>query len=1552
MQFEYNKSFNFTEIGNWPNEKYNFSPISENIEPISKPIYLYFPVFGNPSVDYGIYSKNPLIDYEYGSIYKDHQPFKNKITLNLFSNTVPLSFYYTPIHRELYPYSIFNVFGIDSDETTKGFFLNPKTLFFKPVYTEKSDIGWRISLTTILLGTNPIYFHSNEFIADALKIYKLDREKYDLKTETEIPKNLIFKYDVKGCEKYFNKGIINFTDTFNPSSYQITLEETGTHIKPNSIYITNKHYLIENNANIGEISYYNNEDNDFFNYNGTNYNFNNDNDYQKYELFKNPLDSDDIWLSLKLSPSTTYLEYDCNLEKVKGVVDTSLGIKYIADSDKIKNTNENVEDTILIFEDNGNIQDINQEFSSENSGNILLDLKYPPHYYNINLKYKAYTDFYNLSGILTFEDNDTDTLLQKIFDYFDSPIFIDDRYSKFAYSLIAIDDSFYKSTGVLLSSISSYSNYNINNITNLTAYSLEELKTNLTSICSIFDNILYTEIDNDIYKTKGIKLSGIPVFSGYNYITGSTLEELSANILNFGIPVYVITNTTNSSDLYKSSGTYNTSVNYYNDTFVNEVSSYETVSYLLNTILVTATEIPQLTSLIYNLGEPYINYAEITNSIYHQNEYVSTGIVLSGDWVCIDTQTATGSNYYELTASADSFGGIYSLYSTITSKINFLNDFKTTGAYFDGIVYKNQLSSFEFQEATPTTYYNSISTYDLRVNAIFNVSVSSYDETLIQDTYLYNTISVYNIDSKIYENFVEGYSFNYDLTSKVIDYSTDFVKISTYLFSDYHLSMLDLETYGIFDYIKYEFLDVSNTLKPFLSCYYSEEKIPYNIYDLDWVSATSGCVLYIEYPNTTFGEVSFNIVPKLSTQNGILDSYFKTKITLAKNLTNNDLYGSNKLILNKKNEKSNLIEIELVDLYDDLTGNNTSWTFEPDIKNVVMYVKNPETDEIQYIQKNESIVYNKNYTSIVYLSGYTNNELKIIAYSEKYNKTVDLNTNLELFDIYEDSQPIIYPIIPLDNLNKIRTIDLAVYLQTQETLNEFSDEFSMYWLWEYGDLTDSTIQPITAIKNDGRLYSSGETETIQSISALRFFINPNQNYSSIENTIKIKAYILNEKKYFTPEYTFTVDDYPIDSLYSLNIESYYDNYPDVPIHNTTISPFFTRPLNDFSVYRFSIDSSETSIFKFLDNYENITWEFYDNLGFYQKITGVDTVDHYEIYNSLDWNLNFVKLKIENLKLPNWNTPHTFTKILTIKSLTETEFYNPLKVIFYPEFYWPTHSSNIVFSNEDNFIYALTPSTYENKKSETYSFYVSADKNFNTYEYSTGDVLNTPTGKIVLPESNQIKSYNGISISVSAFDDIYFPKQNGIVYKIATETELLDYYMDNLVFTTLPFESEVDFYIDNFTKSPKILPFDTFNFTFSSIFSSVNIKDNRILIVDQFILPNYKNSPIKIVDDNSTVVYTLSTIYWVATKEIEAKTGRYNIFELNLGNPLEILTISNKSIETLYLTAEARLKKTIPYETFENYPSYEDKELWKIVDETLEAKELDYAFIADILGNIE
>jgi hypothetical protein len=152
MQLEFIKNFDFTELGNWPNEKYSFSPISEKIEPVAKPINLYFPVYGNPSIDYGIYSKNILIDYEYGNIFKDYDVNKNKYSLNLFSSITPLSFYYIPTHRELYPYTIFNVFGIESDDIIKGFYLNPKRLFFKPIYSEKTSIGWRIQLSAILLG--------------------------------------------------------------------------------------------------------------------------------------------------------------------------------------------------------------------------------------------------------------------------------------------------------------------------------------------------------------------------------------------------------------------------------------------------------------------------------------------------------------------------------------------------------------------------------------------------------------------------------------------------------------------------------------------------------------------------------------------------------------------------------------------------------------------------------------------------------------------------------------------------------------------------------------------------------------------------------------------------------------------------------------------------------------------------------------------------------------------------------------------------------------------------------------------------------------------------------------------------------------------------------------------------------------------------------------------------------------------------------------------------------------------------------------------------------
>ena len=172
-------------------------------------------------------------------------------------------------------------------------------------------------------------------------------------------------------------------------------------------------------------------------------------------------------------------------------------------------------------------------------------------------------------------------------------------------------------------------------------------------------------------------------------------------------------------------------------------------------------------------------------------------------------------------------------------------------------------------------------------------------------------------------------------------------------------------------------------------------------------------------------------------------------------------------------------------------------------------------------------------------------------------------------------------------------------------------------------------------------------------------------------------------------------------------------------------------------------------------------------------------------------------------------------------------------------------------------------------------------------------------------------------------------------------------MENLTFTSIPFNTEVGFQMENFKKSPKIIPFDTFNFTFSSVFSSIDIKNNRIIVIDQFILPDYKQSPVKIIEELSTITYTLSTKYWTFSKIIEAKTGKYNVFELNIGNSLDLLTISDKKIDTLYIYAEANIKKTIPAETFKNYPSYENKELWKTVDELIDAKILDDAFISSI-----
>jgi len=1557
MQMEYIKSFDYNEIGNWPNEKYTFSPITENIEAISKPVYIYFPVYGNPSIDYGIYSKNSLIDYEYGSIYKDYDSYSNKHTLNLFKDVTPLSFYYAPNHRELYPYSVFNVFGIESDNIVKGFYINPKRLFFKPISIEKLEIGWRIKLSAVILGKDPVFFQSNNFINDALAVYKNDKESYESKQEYNLPFDLRLKYEVKGTEKFFNRKIINFTTAFNPSSYGVFLENPYTQIKKNSIYLTNKHYVLTTDDIISESSYYNNEDNDFFNFNGYRYNYNNDNDKQHFYIYNNPSDSNDSWLYASITPSDTYFEYYSNTEKITGVPDSYLGIRYISDSDKIKVTDENVLDTIITFKNNESIMDINQEFFSDDVNEITLDLKYPPHYYNFNLKYKAFSDFFNISSTLMFDGSSNDIIFQKIYDYFSDPFFTDDTYIKFSHENYPVDDSFYKSTGVLLSSLSSYTEYILNEIVEISAYSTDTIKNTILNVNEKYSEISYNidvAYDTPFYKTKGVTLSGILILSDYKYLSSSSFDGLTSIIFDLGFDYsdssfYKYNGNTISlnNKIYVTSGIYNTSTDYYNDTFVQQISTYDSKSYFVNNVkTITATNTPELTGIIYNLGEPYSNYAEITSSVYHDNEYISTGITLSGVWVCIDQQIATGTNYSELTASANSFGGIYSTYAKTTSEILFLNEFKSTGAYLNGLTYNNVLSSFAFQMASPQTYYNVISTFDTNVNFLYNISISSYNENFTSDIVLYNSISVYKIDNRLYDNYVEGYSLNYDITSKIVDFDTEYVKISTYLFSEYHLSILDLETYGGLDLIKYEFLNLSNELKPYLSCYYSEEKIPYNIYDLDWINATSGCLLYIEYPNSTFGEVAFEIIPKLSTYSGFLESFYKTKIVLSENITNDsNIY--DKIFLKNKNETSNNIEIELISIADDLENTNISWKIEPQSDNVVLYIKDPVNNDITYINQDENLVYVKDYTSTVFVSGYVDNQIKIIGYSEKYNQYPELIIDYTLFDLLKEGIFTVAPLYELDNQKQIRNIDIASYISESNVLLDLPNDFSIYWIWEYGDITDSQYQPITALKLDGTIYSCGETDTIQNLSSLSFFIRPNINYAPIENIVKVKAFAFNEKNNFIGEYIFTVDDYPHIDLYNLNIETYYDLYPLDIIHSTKNTPILTRPLNNFSVYTFKIDKSETSIFKFLDSYDNIKWEFFDDLGFYQSITGIDQVDHYEIYNSLNWELNYIKVTIENIYIPTWNKPHTFTKVLYINSLPESSFYKPLNLLIYPEYYWTPETPYINFTDNENFIYSIHPLTYENKKSETYNFYVSADKEATQYEYSTGDILFTQEGLLKIPESTELKSIYGMTISVSAFDSIYFPKENGIFYKIVTEEGLIDLYMENLTFTSIPFNAEVGFQMENFKKSPKIIPFDTFNFTFSSVFSSIDIKNNRIIVIDQFILPDYKQSPVKIIEELSTITYTLSTKYWTFSKIIEAKTGKYNVFELNIGNSLDLLTISDKKIDTLYIYAEANIKKTIPAETFKNYPSYENKELWKTVDELIDAKILDDAFISSI-----
>jgi hypothetical protein len=213
--------------------------------------------------------------------------------------------------------------------------------------------------------------------------------------------------------------------------------------------------------------------------------------------------------------------------------------------------------------------------------------------------------------------------------------------------------------------------------------------------------------------------------------------------------------------------------------------------------------------------------------------------------------------------------------------------------------------------------------------------------------------------------------------------------------------------------------------------------------------------------------------------------------------------------------------------------------------------------------------------------------------------------------------------------------------------------------------------------------------------------------------------------------------------------------------------------------------------------------------------------------------------------------------------------------------------------------------------------------------------------------------NGMPLYVTAFN-AFFPERMGSTFlslnPLSSNLETLTFPIiaETISFSRYPSLSTTPTELQK-SINPKIIPYNNFRFVFYPEMREMDVDENqRVISIKQIIESKPLNSPNEINYELSTVIYTLSSEYWVSTATIDATNQTTDVFNLNVGDGFDPLTVSDFEITSLVLSASALIATRIPPETFSNYSleQYEEeRELWEIIYIPIEANErIPYKFM--------
>jgi len=739
-----------------------------------------------------------------------------------------------------------------------------------------------------------------------------------------------------------------------------------------------------------------------------------------------------------------------------------------------------------------------------------------------------------------------------------------------------------------------------------------------------------------------------------------------------------------------------------------------------------------------------------------------------------------------------------------------------------------------------------------------------------------------------------------------------------------------------------------------LECFYGENLNVY--YDLNnpiYIPAVSASKILIKYPKEIYGEFNLFLFSSLSCSNLTeIDNENILRINFSKGkpvvLYEYPIY------IEKLREIENRMDLSCAKLSadnlfstKDLTDTFISWSYYPQSDNIKMigidrstFSQYQSSDYSNYtINNGESILFSDN-TSTICISGYGIDNITVVLSSQKYNETATIK-NVLYDQLYLNDKELKINSSDITRINDVVNLSLSASRYYYGTILPIPSSADLYWNFEYYNKN-----LVEMYYNDGiTVYNENDLLDAYILSSIKVKIKP--DYNDLLSHIKPFKINLNllvgNYKTLTTSYSTNIFLLPTDDIINVDFEVNANGI--TTLENKTYKTrnrtnLITRPNNDLNSFTFK---GNTDIIPSL-SYDSLTWIVSTNVNYsYTTAYNINEdliVNFYNIYQQYS-NITqaTVTLSAYKAKLSGWSISRNLSSVFTLNLLPKTFLDEKLEFKIYSPYTWLSASSGfITLLNESNYSnLSFSPTAYANKKSLSQNFYVSSNRNYDTYEYYSGsnllyvNTLTSAKGEIEIPYTNEIYSDVGSVIYLSAFKSDLFPKHDGISYTGVTtnNTEYTGYFP---VFSnTLPFSSTYVKTASAFLQSPKILEYSPNNISFFVNSTSIDLDKNIFLTVTQNITGLNIYNPAKISNDNFTqsITYILSCKYWQTEVSIPAVDGTYDLFILRIGDPSEVLNIKDLEITTLSLQASSDIELKIPKTTFQYVSSNfnGDIDLW-------------------------